>query len=81
NKVLEQLVQRNSPPQRPGEEVKLLYASQVGTSPPTIAIVTNRPDDVPEAYQRYLANGFRDAWDFRGSPLRLKFTARGSKRR
>ncbi|HET7603544.1 MAG TPA: ribosome biogenesis GTPase Der, partial [Gemmatimonadales bacterium] len=31
NKVLEQLVQRNSPPQRPGEEVKLLYASQVGT--------------------------------------------------
>jgi GTP-binding protein len=81
NKVLEQLVQRNSPPQRPGEEVKLLYASQVGTSPPTIAIVTNRPDDVPEAYQRYLVNGFRDAWDFRGSPLRLKFTARGSKRR
>jgi GTP-binding protein len=81
NKVLEQLVQRNSPPQRPGEEVKLLYASQVGPSPPTIAIVTNRPDDVPEAYQRYLVNGFRDAWDFRGSPLRLKFTARGSKRR
>ena len=81
NKVLEQLIQRNSPPQRPGEEVKLLYASQVGTSPPTIAIVTNRPDDVPEAYQRYLANGFREAWAFSGSPLRLKFTARGSKRR
>lgn len=81
NKVLEELIQQNSPPQRPGEEVKLLYASQVGTSPPTIAIVTNRPDDVPEAYQRYLANGFRKAWDFRGSPLRLKFTARGSKRR
>jgi GTP-binding protein len=81
NKVLEALIGRNSPPQKPGEEVKLLYASQVGTSPPTIAIVTNRPHDVPEAYERYLANGFRAAWGFAGSPLRLKFTARGSQRR
>ncbi len=81
NRVLEELIARNSPPQKPGEEVKLLYASQVGTSPPTIAIVTNRPDDVPEAYQRYLTNGFRTAWQFSGSPLRLKFTARGSRRR
>lgn len=81
NKVLEDLIARNSPPQKPGEEVKLLYASQIGTSPPTIAIVSNRPLDVPEAYQRYLTNGFRDAWGFSGSPLRLKFTSRGSKRR
>jgi GTP-binding protein len=81
NKVLDALIGRNSPPQKPGEEVKLLYASQVGTSPPTIAIVTNRPHDVPEAYERYLANGFRAAWGFAGSPLRLKFTARGSQRR
>jgi GTP-binding protein len=81
NKVLEALIGRNSPPQKPGEEVKLLYASQVGTSPPTIAIVTNRPHDVPEAYERYLANGFRAAWGFAGSPLRLKFTARGSRSR
>ncbi|HET9150439.1 MAG TPA: ribosome biogenesis GTPase Der [Gemmatimonadales bacterium] len=81
NRVLEALIARNSPPQKPGEEVKLLYASQVGTAPPTFAIVSNRPDDVPEGYQRYLVNGFRSAWGFAGSPLRLRFTARGSKRR
>ena len=80
NRVLTQLVERNMPPQKPGEEVKLLYASQIGTAPPAIAIVTNRPDDVPEAYQRYLVNGFRSAWPFTGSPLRLKFTRRGSRR-
>jgi predicted GTPase len=34
----------------------------------------------PEMYERYLVNGFREAWAFTGSPLRLKFTARGSKR-
>ncbi len=78
NRVLESLVDRNAPPQPPGQEVKLLYASQIGTAPPAIAIVTNRPDEVPETYIRYLHNGFREAWSFLGSPLRLKFTARGA---
>ena len=81
NKVLGQLLQRSAPPQKPGEEVKLLYASQVGTAPPAFAIVTNRPDDVPEAYQRFLINGFRAAWQFTGAPLRLKFTSRGARTR
>jgi GTPase len=80
NKVLAGLVERNAPPQKPGEEVKLLYASQIGTAPPTLAIVSNRPDEVPESYQRYLAHGFREVWPFPGSPLRLKFTRRGASR-
>src|SRR5215212_1632467 len=80
NRVLASLVERNAPPQKPGEEVKLLYASQIGTAPPTLAIVSNRPEEVPESYQRYLAHGFREAWPFTGSPLRLKFTRRGSRR-
>jgi GTP-binding protein len=79
NKVLESLIQKSAPPQKPGEEVKLLYASQIGTEPPTFAIVSNRPDDVPESYQRYLMHGFRSEWPFTGSPLRLKFTRRGSR--
>jgi GTP-binding protein len=79
NRVLEELVARNAPPQKPGEEVKLLYISQIGTAPPAFAIVTNRPDDVPEAYQRYLTHGFRAAWPFHGSPLRVKFTLRGAR--
>jgi GTPase len=80
NKVLEALIERANPPQRPGEEVKLLYASQIAIAPPTFAIVSNRPDDVPESYQRYLIKGFRAQWPFAGSPVRLKFTARGSRR-
>jgi GTP-binding protein len=81
NEVLEELIQRAAPPQKAGDEVKLLYASQIGVAPPTFAIVTSRPDDVPESYQRYLIHGFRNAWSFIGSPVRLKLTRRGSKRR
>jgi GTP-binding protein len=80
NRVLESLIERTAPPQQLGEEVKLLYASQIGTAPPTFAIVTNRPDDVPESYQRYLMHGFRSAWPFTGSPVRLKLTRRGGRR-
>ena len=72
NRVMRELLARNQPPQRGGREVKLLYASQIGTAPPTFAIVSNDPDAVPEAYRRYLVNGFRAAWSFRGSPVRLK---------
>jgi GTP-binding protein len=80
NRVLQALVARSSPPQKPGEEVKLLYASQVGTAPPTIAIVCSRPDAIPESYERYLVNGFREAWSFNGAPLRLKFKRRSGAR-
>jgi len=79
NKVLGALIERNNPPQQLGEPIKLLYASQISTDPPGFAIVSNRPDEVPESYQRYLMNGFRAAWQFTGAPVRLKFTRRGSK--
>jgi GTPase len=73
NRVLGSLVDRQQPPQPVGESVRLLYASQIGTAPPRFAIVSNRPEAIPESYARYLANGFRAAWQFTGSPLNLKF--------
>jgi GTP-binding protein len=79
NDVLQALIERNAPPQQQGEPVKLLYASQVATKPPEFAIVTNRPEDVPESYQRFLVRGFREAWGFSGVPIRMKFNRRGSR--
>jgi GTPase len=76
NRALADLVQRNQPPQRPGEELKLLYATQIGVAPPVFAVVTNRPHDVPENYQRFLLRGFREAFDFAGVPVTLRFRAR-----
>ena len=76
NEVLEALVDRQQPPQPVGESVRLLYASQIGTAPPRFAIVSNRPEAIPEAYTRYLLNGFRAAWQFTGSPVAIKFRRR-----
>lgn len=82
NRTLRELVQRNQPAQTAGREVKLLYASQIGTAPPTFAVVANQPDAVSDSYRRYLVNGFREAWGFAGVPIRLRLKAkRGSARR
>jgi GTP-binding protein len=71
NNTLEQLIARRQPPQAAGREVKLNYATQVETTPPMIAVFGNNPDLVQEHYIRYLHNGFREAWGFTGSPLRV----------
>jgi GTP-binding protein len=76
NRVLGALVDRQQPPQPVGESVRLLYASQIGTAPPRFAIVSNRPEAIPESYARYLVKGFREAWQFTGSPVNLKLRRR-----
>jgi GTP-binding protein len=80
NTVLESLVGRNQPPQAAGREVKLLYASQIGIRPPTFAVVSNRPDAIPESYRRYIERGFREAWAFEGVPIRVKYRRKRGRR-
>ncbi len=78
NEVLEALVHRQPPPHSRGRAVRLRYATQTGTHPPTFVIFSNLPDEIPSHYVRYLQNGFRAAWGFRGVPMRLRL--RDSKR-
>jgi GTP-binding protein len=71
NTRLEELVARVQPPQASGRDVRLMYATQVAVAPPTFAVFGNHPDLVAEHYVRYLHNGFRESWGFRGNPLRI----------
>ena len=80
NRVLEQLLARQQPPQPVGESVRLFYATQTGTAPPRFAVIANRPDAIPESYSRYLQNGFRAAWEFTGAPLTIKFRRKRGRR-
>ena len=66
------------PSQAAGREVKLLYATQVETAPPTIALFGNHPELLAEHYVRYLHNGFREAWGFTGNPLRIVLRRRAA---
>jgi GTP-binding protein len=72
NEVLETLLRRQPPPLHRGRRVKIKYATQAATRPPTFAIFSNFPKALPETYVRYLHNGFREAWTFMGAPIRLR---------
>ena len=71
NDALQELLARRQPPQAAGHEIKLNYATQVETNPPAIAVFGNNPELLQEHYVRYLHNGFREFWGFKGNPLKI----------
>lgn len=76
NRVLERLTRRRQPPQGGRGDVRIYYGSQVATCPPTFVLWLNRPADLAEHYRRYIHNGFREAWGFEGSPVRIRLKKR-----
>jgi GTP-binding protein len=75
NRWLAETTARQPPPMVDGRRLRLRYMTQTKTRPPTFLIFANRPDAVPEAYRRYLANALRDTFALDGIPLRLTFRA------
>jgi GTPase len=60
-----------APPADHGKPVRLRYMTQTKARPPTFIVFSNRSEQVPEAYSRYLVNGLRDSFDLSGVPIRL----------
>ncbi|MYA65654.1 MAG: ribosome biogenesis GTPase Der [Gemmatimonadetes bacterium] len=77
NGAVEALVGRQPPPHFRGRPVKLKYATQARTVPPTFIVFTNFPDAIPAHYRRYMVNSLRNAWDFTGVPLRIRLRKSG----
>ena len=71
NRWLADVIERHPPPLAQGRRVKIRYATQVKARPPTFVLFTNRPEELPASYLRYLANDLRAAFDLPGIPLRL----------
>ena len=80
NEALRALAERLPPPHYRGMPVKLKYATQAGTAPPTFVLFVNQPKALPESYVRYLRNAFRERWGFAGSPIRFRVKARREKK-
>jgi len=76
NKILREAVAAHPPSMREHKAPKVYYATQVGTSPPTIVLFVNRPSLFEATYQRYLLNVFREKLPFRDIPIKLYLRAR-----
>ncbi len=76
NRVLLDAVATHSPPSKRGKRLKIYYATQIGTAPPSFVFFVNEPELVHFSYRRYLENRLRDAFGFEGTPLRMSFRER-----
>ena len=76
NRRIQDAVENVQPPSPRGKQVKLFYATQIGQKPPRILIFSNRPEDIPDNYRRYIENSLRDYLKMKGVPLKIIYRKR-----
>lgn len=72
-RTLQSAVERQQPPRAGLVRPKLRYAHQGGMNPPLVIVHGSALKHVPDAYRRYLERFFADAFQLRGTPLRIQF--------
>jgi len=79
NRFVAIAIEQRSPSIKSSRRARIYYATQVGVSPPTIALFVNDPDLFDPAFRRYLEHRFRDTFPFPEVPVRLDFRRRDRK--
>lgn len=72
NDVLQDAMSVNEPPTHNGKKLKVYYATQAFTNPPTFILFVNDETIIHFSYKRYLENSLRKAFDFSGTPINIK---------
>ncbi|MEZ5826329.1 MAG: ribosome biogenesis GTPase Der [Geminicoccaceae bacterium] len=72
NRWLEAALSENPPPMAQNRRIKMRYATQASSRPPTIAIFANKPADaIPASYMRYLTKSFAAHFKLQGVLVRI----------
>lgn len=80
NKVVNEAYALNPPTSIKGKRLKIFYATQAKTQPPTFIFFVNSEELVKESYKKYLENKLREAFGFFGTPIRISFRERKEKK-
>lgn len=79
NDVLYEAMAMNQPPSDKGKPLKIFYMTQVSIKPPTFVIFVNDKELMHFSYQRYIENQMREAFGFKGTPVRFIVREKGAK--
>jgi GTP-binding protein len=79
NRLLQEAYDRNPPASRTGRKLRIYYASQVDTAPPSFLLFVNDPELAHFSYLRYLENQIREYHPFLGTPIRIFMRRRNKK--
>ena len=79
NEIITEAVVMQQPPSDKGRRLKIFYVTQVSVRPPTFVVFVNDKELMHFSYTRYLENKIREAFGFRGTPLRFLIRERKEK--
>jgi GTP-binding protein len=71
NDCFEKAIQKNPMSSYRGKFLKMFYATQIKSKPPTIKCFLNFPEAIHFSYKRYLVNSIRKTFGLAGTPIRL----------
>ncbi len=71
NEIMSEAVALQQPPSDRGKRLKLYYITQAGVKPPTFVIFVNDKELMHFSYTRYIENKIREAFGFKGTPIRF----------
>ncbi len=71
NQVINEAIAVVQPPTDKGRRLKILYATQASTKPPTFVIFVNKKELFHFSYERYLVNQIRANFGLEGTPVRI----------
>ena len=77
NQIINEAVAVRQPPTDRGRRLKILYATQASTKPPTFVIFVNVKKLFHFSYQRYLMNQIRNEFGLTGTPIRFIVREKG----
>ena len=79
NEILAEAVALQQPPSDKGKRLKIYYMTQVSVKPPTFVIFVNDKKLMHFSYTRYIENKVREAFGFKGTPLKFIIRERKDK--
>ncbi len=79
NEIMAEAVAMQQPPSDKGKRLKLYYITQVSVRPPTFVIFVNDKELMHFSYTRYIENKIREAFGFKGTPIRFIIRERKDK--
>ncbi len=71
NDIINEAINKNQAPSDKGKRLKIYYATQASTAPPTFVFFVNDRELMHFSYLRYLENQIRSAFDLTGTPLKF----------
>ena len=77
NDVINDAIAMVQPPSDKGKRLKIYYCTQASVKPPTFVLFVNNADLAHYSYVRYLENKLRDAFGFRGTPVKFIIREKG----